>query len=174
MKSKKIDPFVPKYDIMKIKDLSKDIKKSNKIYVQSPRFIKTLERALIDILNEADTEKTGELSYQEFYNAFKKLQHYDLSENDLRTLLALADENPNGKIDWKSFIPHGISAIQSFLERNKIAAKKKDEEKVSLKPDLLKVLYEQEIKAVTAFMMKRFEAFDTDKETKKHTGLISF
>jgi hypothetical protein len=27
-KGQKIDPFVPKYDIMKIQDLSKDIKKS--------------------------------------------------------------------------------------------------------------------------------------------------
>ena len=28
MKGKKIDPFVPKYDIMKIQNLQKDIKKS--------------------------------------------------------------------------------------------------------------------------------------------------
>lgn len=55
-KGQKIDPFVPKYDIMKIQDLSKDIKKSQKIYVQSPRFIKTLERALVAILEGADAE----------------------------------------------------------------------------------------------------------------------
>lgn len=54
MKGKKIDPFVPKYDIMKIQNLQKDVKKSQKIYVESPRFIKTLERALISILEEAD------------------------------------------------------------------------------------------------------------------------
>lgn len=63
MKGKKIDPFVPKYDIMKIQNLQKDIKKSQKIYVESPRFIKTLERALIAILEEADIDKSGELSY---------------------------------------------------------------------------------------------------------------
>tara|TARA_B110000503_G_scaffold127984_1_gene198386 strand:+ start:740 stop:1057 length:318 start_codon:yes stop_codon:yes gene_type:complete len=102
------------------------------------------------------------------------LQHYDLNENDLRTLLALADENDNGKITWKDFIPHGINAIQNFLERNKLSAKKKDEEKVSMKPDLLKVLYEGEIKKTSTIMLKRFEAFDTDKETKKHSGLITF
>lgn len=173
-KGQKIDPFVPKYDIMKIQDLSKDVKKSQKIYVQSPRFIKTLERALIAILDEADTENTGELSYQEFYDGFKKLQNYELSQNDLRTLLALADENENGKITWRDFIPHGINAIQNFLERNKQSAKKKDEEKLQMKPELLKVLYEHEIKKVTQIMQKRFEAFDTDKETKKHSGLISF
>jgi Ca2+-binding EF-hand superfamily protein len=96
---------------MKIQDLSKDIKKSQKIHVQSPRFIKTLERALIAILDEADTAKTGELGYNEFYNAFKKLENYNLCENDLRTLLSLADENPNGKITWREFIPFGINAV---------------------------------------------------------------
>jgi hypothetical protein len=110
-KGQKIDPFVPKYDIMKIQDLGKDIKKSQKIHVQSPRFIKTLERALVAILEEADTDKTGELGYHEFYNAFKKLENYNLCEHDLRTLLALADENPNGKITWKEFIPFGINAV---------------------------------------------------------------
>lgn len=76
------------------------------------------------ILKEADQNNTGELGYHEFYNAFKKLDNYNLSENDLRILLALADENPNGKITWKEFIPFGINAIQVFLERNKQMAKK--------------------------------------------------
>lgn len=97
-----------------------------------------------------------------------------MCENDLRTLLALADENPNGKITWRDFIPFGINAVQVFLERNKQQAKLKEEEKVSLKPDLLKCLYDAEIKKVNTIMLKRFEAFDTDKDTGKHSGLITF
>lgn len=119
-----------------------------------------MERALISILEEADTDKTGELGYHEFYNAFKKLQNYNLSENDLRSLLALADESPQGKITWKEFIPYGINAVQVFLERNKQAAK--HNEKSDLKPDLLKVLFEGEIKKVGVIMQKRFEVYDTD------------
>ena len=88
--------------------------------------------------------------------------------------MALADENPNGKITWSEFIPHGINAIQSFLERNKLAAKQKEEQRVQMKPELLKVLYEKEIDACAKFMMKRFRAFDTDPDTKKHSGLIGF
>lgn len=154
--------------------MTKEGKKSQKIHVQSPRFIKTLERALIQILDEADTERTGELGYNEFYNAFKKLENYNLSENDLRTLLAIADENPNGKITWKEFIPFGINAVQVFLERNKQAAKRSQDDKQVLKPDLLKVLYEGEIKKIGIIMQKRFEVYDTDPETKKHSGLITF
>jgi uncharacterized protein YfaT (DUF1175 family) len=62
--------------------------------------------------------------------------------------------------------------VQVFLERNKQAAKLN--EKSDLKPDLLKVLFEGEIKKVGVIMQKRFEVYDTDPETKKHTGLISF
>ena len=96
---------------MKIQDLAKEVVKSQKINVQSPRFIGTLERALVKLFQEADTESTGELEYRTFYEAFKKLDQYNLSENDVRILLALADENPNGKITWREFIPYGINAI---------------------------------------------------------------
>lgn len=89
-------------------------------------------------------------------------------------MLALADENENGRISWREFIPHGINAIQNFLERNKQAQKKKDEQALQMKPELLKVLYDGEIKKVAHIMQKRFEAFDTDKDTKKHSGVISF
>lgn len=45
-KGNPVDPFVPKFDIMKITDLTKEYNKSQKINVESPRFILTLERAL--------------------------------------------------------------------------------------------------------------------------------
>ena len=99
-KGQPIDPFVPKFDIMKIQDLGKEVKKSQKINVDSPRFISTLERALVKLFSEYDVEKCGELQYIQFFEAFKKLDQYNLSESDIYVLLALADENPNGKISW--------------------------------------------------------------------------
>lgn len=99
-KGQPIDPFVPKFDIMKAKDLNKELNKSQKINVESPRFIKTLERALTLLFTEADVADRGELSYVQFYEAFKLLPTYDLAENDIRVLLALADENSSGNITW--------------------------------------------------------------------------
>ena len=61
-----------------------------------------------------------------------------------------------------------------FLERNKQQAKKKEDEKFQLKPDILKALYQHELKQVSIIMKKRFESFDTEPESKKHSGLISF
>ena len=37
--------------------------------------------------------------------------------------MALADENANGAITWREFIPVGIEAIKSFLARNKMMQK---------------------------------------------------
>jgi len=48
---------------MKAKDLHKDLNKSQKINVESPRFIKTLERALTLLFSEADVANSGELTY---------------------------------------------------------------------------------------------------------------
>ena len=48
-KGKVVDPFVPKFDIMKVKDLTKEMRKSQKDNVESPRFINTLKRALYEM-----------------------------------------------------------------------------------------------------------------------------
>ena len=55
-KGKTVDPFVPKFDIMKVKDLSKEMRKSQKINVESPRFIATLRRALEELFHDFDKD----------------------------------------------------------------------------------------------------------------------
>lgn len=117
-KGKSVDPFVPKFDIMKVKDLQKEVRKSQKINVESPRFISTLKRALEEMFTNFDKDKSGHLNDQEFYEAFKTL-NYGLSENDIKTLMALADENNDNLISWEEFIPVGIDTIKAFFARNK-------------------------------------------------------
>ena len=70
------------------------------------------------MFEEADKDKSGALSYQEFYDAFKTLS-YGLGENDIKTLIALADDNADGMIEWEEFIPIGIDCIKTFFARNK-------------------------------------------------------
>lgn len=95
-----MDPFVPHFDIQKIKELSKEQEKSQKINVNSPRFISTLERALVKLFKDIDPNETGLLTYKEFYNSFKNLA-YDLSENDTRAMVALAEETEDTmQIPW--------------------------------------------------------------------------
>ena len=140
-----VDPFVPKFDLTKIKDLTKEISKSQKVNVESPRFINTLRIALNQIFVEADTDKSGFLSYQEFEEAFNKKLSYGLEYNDIQTLIALADENQDGKINWEEFIPIGIEAIKTFFSRNKMLQKRK-EKNIMLDREAMKHIYMDEIR----------------------------
>ena len=134
-----------------MKDFEATVKQSQKINTESPRFISTLERALVKLFEEADVpspatsvakfgpNEKGELNYSQFYNSFSSLP-YELTINDMRMLLAISDENPNGKIFWKEFIPVGIDAIKTFLARNKKLAKDQMFIK-EINPETLKLVF---------------------------------
>lgn len=68
-----IDPFVPNFSIVKVQDLNKEIHKSQKINVESPRFVSTLRRALEKLFTECDATNDGELEYSQFNDAFLRL-----------------------------------------------------------------------------------------------------
>ena len=129
---------------MKAKDFTKEYGRAKKISVESPRFIKTLERALVKLFEEADAGGQNELTYAQFYNAFKLLPTYDLNENDIRILLALADENENGAISWPDFIPVGIEAIKTFLARNKLL-QKMNPQKVEINEETMQFIFIGEV-----------------------------
>jgi len=101
------------------------------------------------------------------------LPTYDLCENDIRVLLALADENNLGNITWADFIPVGIDAIKTFLARNKLLAKQPAQAK-EINKETLKFVFETEIAQIALILQRRFEACDTDAETDEHTGKITF
>ena len=63
-KGGKMDPFIPHFDITKMQNLLQEVDKSQKINVESPRFISTLERALVKLFSDIDTENTGCLTYK--------------------------------------------------------------------------------------------------------------
>ena len=67
---KAVDPFVPQFDIMKVKDLEQEKVDSQKINVDSPRFISTLKRALEEMFLAMDKDKSGKLTYNEFRESF--------------------------------------------------------------------------------------------------------
>lgn len=165
-KGKIVDPKIPKFDIMKVKDLSKEVRKSQKIKVESPRFISTLKRALTEMFEHADIDGSGSLSYQEFADAFKTLS-YDLTENDIKTLIALADDNKDLSISWEEFIPVGIESIKTFFERNKQMQKQKEGHK-EIRKEALKLVYWDEVLKCGNIMLKKFKFYDD-----KNTGLIS-
>ena len=76
-------------------------------------------------------------------------------------------------ITWADCIPEGIDAIKTFLARNKQLAKQAANVK-EINKDTLKFVFETEIAACNTILQRRFQAHDTDQETKEHTGNINF
>lgn len=154
-------------------ELSKEQDKSQKINVNSPRFISTLERALVKLFKDIDPDSTGLLTYKEFYNSFKNLA-YDLSENDTRAMVALAEETEDSmQIPWQQFIPVGIEAIKTFISRNKSLAKKHALDR-TVNKDTLRLIYRLEVKKIDEILQKRFRKIDYNEEKKEYSGKISF
>lgn len=77
-------------------------------------------------------------------------------------MIAIADENNDGMIEWEEFIPVGLMAIKTFLARNN-TKKKADELDVEVNKEALRSVYWDEIKKCYDFIIKKFEAMDTDK-----------
>ena len=162
---KNIDPFVPQFDIQKVKDLEQERVDSQNINVNSPRFIGTLKRALEEMFLQMDKDKSGTLTYNEFREAFKYLA-YGLNDNDINMLISLADENADELIDWNEFIPIGIEAIRNFYSRN--IAKKKAEIMTHPEPEALKMVYWEEINNTYTLLKYKFNEADEIKD-----GIVS-
>lgn len=160
-----VDPFVPQFDIMKVKELSQEKADSQRINVESPRFISTLQRALEEMFKNADKDGSGKLTYNEFRDAFRVLT-YGLNDNDINMLIALADEDEDELISWKEFIPIGIDAIKTFYTRN--IAKKQAEKMKYPNPEALKLVYWDEIIKCFKLLSYHFEEVDEIKD-----GIVS-
>lgn len=118
------------------------------------------------MFEHADRDGSGNLSYEEFADAFKALS-YGLTDNDIKTLIALADDNADGKITWEEFIPCAIDSIKTFFARNKVLQKMKEKDR-EIKKEALQLIYQDEIGKCTAIMNRKFRAHD-----EKNTGIIS-
>lgn len=162
---KSVDPFVPQFDIMKVKNLTSQKRESQKINVDSPRFISTLQRALEEMFTNMDKDGTGKLTYNEFRESFRTLT-YGLNDNDINMLIALADEDHDERIDWKEFIPIGLDAIRTIYTRN--LAKKHAQKMTAPNPDALKLVYWGEIEKCNKLLSYKFNEADEIKD-----GLIS-
>lgn len=91
----------------------------------------------------------------------------------MRMLLAIADESPNGAIDWKEFIPVGIDAIKTFLARNKLMAKGKLFNK-EFDTETMALIYDAPVAMASKFLTRKFKKVDFNAETKKSSGFVSF
>jgi hypothetical protein len=88
-------------------------------------------------------------------------------------LLAVADENPFGKITVKDFIPVGIDQCKTFLARNKMMAKQQIYTK-DIDVEAMKLMFVN-VNFTQLYLTRQFRKVDTeDAETKQRSGFVSF
>ena len=97
-------------------------------------------------------------------------------------MIALADENDDGKISWEEFVPVGIESIKTFFARNAVLQKKKELE-TQVDEAAMKLIYMDEIKKSDEILQKVFKKIDEKesgtitvaqlKETLKSTCLLT-
>lgn len=106
------------------------------------------------------------MNYHEFKESFKTLTYYDLSENDIKMMIATADEREEDEmINWKNFIPIALDLIQTIYRRNLSGNNK------PIPYDALSIVYNAEIKKLEELMLLDLKSGDTchshDKFAKK-------
>ena len=72
-----------------------------------------LENLLIELFKEADTDNSGTLDPAEFAGLMATAQ-LGLSKQELKFLLADADENSDGSISYAEFVPLAVEVVQTM------------------------------------------------------------
>merc|ERR1719198_2232945 len=84
-----------------------------------------LEEYLTKLFIESDSDGNGYLDYREFKNIMHAAD-MGLSDDEIYMLMEEADENMDGKIEYKEFIPLAVETIQTV--RSKQEAEQREAE----------------------------------------------
>lgn len=74
-------------------------------------------------------------------------------------MIALADDNLDGKISWEEFIPVAIDSIKTFFARNKAMQKMREKDK-EISKEALRLVYHDEIVKTGSIMKRKFLGID--------------
>jgi len=75
------------------------------VKVKIVKLLAEKKNRLIDVFRSFDCDKSGELSYEEFYKGIKKLD-INASREEVRLLIEEVDSNGDGEIDYQETLDH--------------------------------------------------------------------
>jgi len=77
-----------------------------------------LSEIILATFVDADAEGKGYIDYQQFSNLFKSLSdQLPLSDKDIAFIMAEVDENQDGVIEYKEFVPLAVDLIESIYAK---------------------------------------------------------
>ena len=84
-----------------------------------------LEKLLISLFNEADTDASGALDHAEFQQLMATAD-LGLSKAEVKVLIAEVDEDADGKITYQEFVPIAVETIQTMRLKARFAERELD------------------------------------------------
>ncbi|CAM9177686.1 unnamed protein product, partial [Discosporangium mesarthrocarpum] len=87
-----------------------------------PKEAEQLQDRMSVLFSQADADGNGRLSRKEFVEVFELLgEELGLTKNDVLKILAEADSNDDGIIDYKEFMPVASEVVQAIMAKEKYA-----------------------------------------------------
>ena len=117
-----------------------------------------LRNLLIRLFKESDLDNSGFLAFDEFENLLAK-NEIGLSGNELRFVIAEADNNGNGVVEFEEFIPLAIDLIQAFRARTSALVWLSEAESC-YSEEMKRIINEKDIQAVSEIVTQRLNEMD--------------
>lgn len=123
--------------------------------------VEELEHILRTLFQEADTDGSNTLSLAEFKGLMNRAD-LGLSKKELRALLAEADVNSDGEIDYAEFVPLATELVQALYAREEMAQAQKQEEVDALQMATQTLLHGMSREELEFLIREVFQKADTD------------
>jgi len=121
------------------------------IYEMSPDELKDF---ITDLFVEFDTDQNGHLDRKEF-KAVMKTAKLGLSNKDIRAIMAEADEDGSGFIEYREFVPLMVDLITLLKAKEEAAMNRLDEEEVRERQRAGYIVERERIRVVCCAVRRR-------------------
>ena len=122
--------------------------------------VQVIESALIEQFRLADADGNGVLSTREFYDCMMGT-NLGLDRDDVLALMAEADENEDGRIDYREFVPMAVDLVETMIAAQ-VAKDEMKERRQLIENQCLDALYGGEIQSILDAVYVAVEEHDAD------------
>ena len=120
------------------------------------------ERQLIQWFKSADIDGKGYLNAQEFYMLIRqRAGDLGLTDDEISLMLAYADENEDGVIEYKEFVPMAAELMQN-LEARRLAAQVMQDRDLNAEAAANEELYSLEMEYTVETIISRLKECDSE------------
>jgi len=120
-----------------------------------------LQDFCLDLFMEFDRDQNGYLDRKEFKSVMKSAK-LNLSNKEIRKIMAEADEDGNGYIEYREFLPLMVDIIHSLKAKEEAAALREEEEKATREEVEMHLLHGIPREELEQMMKGVFEMADSD------------